>query len=894
MTARRASAGFAGYAATHVTWTCALEDPAAFDRATAGGKALGLARLVASGAPVPRGFVVLASAMDAVLAEDAPAAGGPWSDAAVRAEAARRASSIASVSMPTGFEDELRMRLAALGDGPLAVRSSGVEEDSRERSAAGQYESIVGVRGFDATLAAIRACWASVHSHRAAVYRARAGKAPFGARAAVIVQRLADADVSGVVFTRDPVRPRSRHLVVEAAPGAGGVVGGGSVQRWEIPREGGGAIVGGGGAATGALLDEPALRELARLALSAEKALGGAGESRGPLADARGADVEFAWSRASGFALLQLRPVTAPRPVRSRGRGIVWTQRFSGERWIEPITPFGWSIIGPALARFTDWRWASRRYLRGTGIARLHQGLPFFNVTVFRHLLVKTPWTPTPEFVLELFPPEEAAELRRRRWILPTPGFVLLVIAEALLRGRWRHHRFLWLTNPRDWRELAPQVESAARATDLRDPDRALDEIARLRPWIDRYVGVHLWSLLWANLFYQALGVFLERFGGRDLQLLRPALVVSGAAENVTVRANLAVEEIASAIASDAALAERVRSAPDGAAALAVLRAEPSPAGAAARVALSRVLDRFGRRARATWEVFSPRWRDEPELVVEMARASRMLRRTPDRDADPEGALRGANVPRGDAADREASLLASRAAAEATLDARVKGWRRVFLRWLLENARVFSQLRENQRFVFDELLLAVRDAALVLGQSLADRRRLSHARDVTLLSLDEAAALDSGALSAAEASRRIGTRRAEMEEWRLASPPEFLFEHAGDDARRTTARGAVLVGLGISPGIARGRVRVARSLDEASRLQPGEVLVAKAADPGWTPYFPSAAGLVTELGGLLSHAAVVAREYGLPAVANVADATRDLRDGDEVVLDGDAGTVRRV
>lgn len=842
-------------------WTCGLRDDAAGDRDRAGGKAAGLAKLVRAGLPVPDGFVVMAGAMDAVLGETAEAQ-GPWSEAAVRAEAARRGEAARTRPLPEGMLEEVRERLAALGDVAVAVRSSGVEEDARERSAAGQFDTFVGLRGADAVIEAVRACWASVHAQRAAVYRARTGRAPFGARAAVVVQRMAPADVSGVVFTRDPMRAGGRHLVIEAAPGGGGVVGGGSVQRWELAREDRsiGEIVGGGGGAAAPLLDEAALRELGRLALAGEAALGGP------------ADLEFAWSREGSFALLQLRPIAAPRAVRSPRRGIVWTQRFSGERWIEPVTPLGWSIIEPALARYTHWPWASRRYLRGTRIARLHAGVPFFNVTIFRHLLVKTPWTPTPEFVLELFPPEEAAELRRRRWILPTPGFVALVLAEVVLRGRWRGHRWLWLTNPRDWERLAPQLQAAARATDVREPGRALGEIDRLRPWIDRYVGVHLWSLLWANLFYQVLGVMLERFGGSALHALRPALVVGGAEENLTVRANLAVAELAEASRRDARLSELVHGAADARAALAALEADPSEAAAEMRAALARLLQRFGHRARSTWEVFSPRWRDEPEIVMEMIRASGSGTR---------------------AREREAELGAARANAEKTLDASLSGWRRRLVRRVLRHARVFSHLRENQRFVFDELLLAVRDAALVLGHELESKGTLARAGDVTLLELGEVRALSLGELSTHEAARRIGARRAELEAARASSPPAFLFEDA-DGPFRAAARGGLLVGLGISPGIARGRVRVARSLDEASRLQPGEVLVAKATDPAWTPYFPSASGLVTELGGLLSHAAVVAREYGLPAVANVADATRELRDGDEVAVDGDAGTVRRL
>ena len=857
-------------------WTCALRDDAAIDRVLAGGKAVGLAKLVRAGLPVPGGFVVLASAMDAVLDGVVPAA-GPWSDATVRTEAARLGDAARTRAFPAGLDDEIRRALAALAvpgsgsgsgseSGAVAVRSSAIDEDARERSAAGQFETITGVRGDTEVIAAVRACWASVHAHRVAVYRARTGKPPFGARAAVVVQNMAPADVSGVVFTRDPIRARGKHLVVEAAPGSGGVVGGGSVERWELGRgkSGDGAIgeiLGGGGAGT--LLDDSALRELGRLALAGEAALGVA------------ADLEFAWSKHDGFSLLQLRPVTAPRRVRARTRGIVWTQRFSGERWIEPVTPLGWSLIEPALARFTHWEWASRRYLRGTRIARLHAGLPFFNVTIFRHLLFKMPGTPTPEFVLEMFPPEEAAELRRRRWLFPTPGLVALVIAEACFRSRWRGHRWLWFTNPTDWERLATRILAEARATDLRRASGAdaLAEIARLRPWIDRYVGIHLWSLLWANLFYQVLGVLLERWGGRDLHVLRPALLVGGAGENFTVRANLAIAELAESAQRDAALAARLARVPDGAAALRELRADPSPAAASLRESLAKLLHDFGHRARSTWEVFSPRWRDEPELVIEMMRAS----------------LRAGARAR----EREESLRIARADAEATLTAKLRGVRGAIVARVLANARVFSHLRENQRFVFDELLLAVRDAALVLGDRLASDGLLVRATDVTHLTIDEARELHDGTLSAAEAQRRISARRAEIASARTAVPPTFLFEHE-DGRTRVAANGPVLVGLGISPGSARGRVRIARTLDDASRLQPGEVLVAKATDPGWTPYFPSAAGLVTELGGRLSHAAVVAREYGLPAVANVADATRLLCDGEEVVIDGDAGTVRRL
>jgi phosphohistidine swiveling domain-containing protein len=195
-------------------------------------------------------------------------------------------------------------------------------------------------------------------------------------------------------------------------------------------------------------------------------------------------------------------------------------------------------------------------------------------------------------------------------------------------------------------------------------------------------------------------------------------------------------------------------------------------------------------------------------------------------------------------------------------------------------------LRENQRFWFDRLLDSLQRVLRWLGADLVRQGHLEHPDQVALLTWPE---LQSAARGRPGDLGGWVTRRAvELEANRAEQPPVFL---VGDGPPPPPSGATRLQGLGVSAGRARGRVRIVRSPADADRLQPGEVLVAVAVDPGWTPLFSTAAAVVLELGSVLSHGAVVAREYELPAVANVDRVTQRLRDGQEVTVDGTRGTV---
>ena len=249
-------------------------------------------------------------------------------------------------------------------------------------------------------------------------------------------------------------------------------------------------------------------------------------------------------------------------------------------------------------------------------------------------------------------------------------------------------------------------------------------------------------------------------------------------------------------------------------------------------------LARHGHRSDASWEVFSTRWADHPERVLALAALARTAPEPPAAKAEEPPARLGPLV-------GQAVRL----------------------------TRAYLRLREEQRYHLERILHVLRGKFLDLGAPLPDPS------DVRFLRVDELA-LDPAAWPAI-----VARRRAEPVD---ADPPDFL---RGDEAIAIPAASGRLDGLGISPGVVTGRVRVLLRPEDGAALLPGEVLVTRSTDPAWTPLFSRASGLVVELGSLLSHGAVVAREYRLPAVANVRGATHTLATGTEVTIDGRSGTV---
>jgi len=528
-------------------------------------------------------------------------------------------------------------------------------------------------------------------------------------------------------------------------------------------------------------------------------------------------DIEWAIDERGDVFVLQSRPITSALP--ERGEEVLWTRRFFGERWTELATPMGWSVVQRALHDFVEYEKTSERYLGGAPPTKLHRGRPYFNVTVFRHLLFKLPGAPPPRFLLEFLPPSEERRWLRRRAASPGLRVYASILSETIKEKRWRRFRWNPLKNPEAWEDFERILYEELPG--LEDPDGdpmvQLDQANRL---LREYIKVHICSLLFANIFYQLAESALAPDLRSDL-LRCPS-------ENRTQQVNRDLFNVA--LGGD----------------------------------LNAFLSQHGHRASSSsWEIFSPRWRENPSAVERLIRPYR------------EGGLSDPNQL---AVEQEAR---SGLAIE-QLQRRSRTPAGFCLIRLVRLTRRYLQLREDQRYVFDRLLFAMKGILLRHGESLWGED------DQDYIAYLEESELSSG--KTPEVLLEMAKER--HQKWQefanAPPPPVFLSPEMGFEKDPSDPR---LRGLGISAGVHTGHVRILKSPEEADRLQPGDVLVASATDPGWTPLFLVAGAVVLELGSMLSHGAVLAREYGLPAVVNVPDVLRHLEEGQKITVDGTRGVV---
>lgn len=812
-----------------------MVDLLAQDAAEVGGKAMGLALLGTSGMPVPDAVVIPVRWFWRHLERcglDPRVPGGP--------DAAAIAAALPGTTLDPELAGALRVVGASLGP-RVAVRSSAVGEDAAGASHAGQYATLLGVRPGDDLEQAVVSCWASAFSGHVQVYReARAGRGSTVAGMAVVVQKMIEPRCAGVVFTINPSSGSWAEMTVEAAWGLGEAVVSGRVvpdfygvrRPRRLPR------------VVQRLVAHVRLEETTREVQSQDRQLIGVGsgveevpvpvelraqpklttdqvlrlcrlalrvEARAGLPQ----DIEWAMDDNGAFYVLQARPVTTAREVRPSGAQ-VWTRRFVGERWTEPATPLGWSLMGGLLDWFVDYPEVSRKYLGGGAATRLYRSAPYLNTTVFRHLAFKAPGARPPRFMLELLPPHEELDWLRRRAQMPDLRVYGAIFATTFKERRWRRFRWNPVRNPVHWDAYERLLDDAlvpmaspcqSRAEALARTDRCMD-LAR------EYIKVHVCSLLFANLWYEVAGAMLVSRGAGD-----PDLLLRPAAPTWTVQTAHALWALGAGKLSE----------PD-------------------------LLARFGHRSTSSWALFAVRWSEQPEMVRQLVEST---------------------VGGGDPLPPVLRAVAQADEAMAALSPD--------LRAVVGLTRRYLQLREDQRFHFDRLLACWKDAWVFLERE--------EGVELRFLDSAEADAFLGGTLSRGDVAERVARRKGEWSDevrrWAEGDgPPTFL---GGDGTAEPD--GARIQGLGISSGTAKGLVRVIRHLGEAHLLRPGEILVARATDPGWTPLFLRASGMVLELGGMLSHGAVVARELGLPAVVNVSDACRRLQTGQAVTIDGSRGRV---
>lgn len=797
-----------------------------------GGKAAGLGEMLQAGERVPGGFCVTT---DAYLASGSGSGG-----------------------MPDEMRDEIVGAYERLGRGAVAVRSSATAEDLPDASFAGQQDTFLDVVGTEGVLETIRDCWGSLWTDRAVHYREARGIAHDSVRMAVVVQRMVDAKVAGVLFTANPVTGRRTEMVVDAAPGPGTAVVDGSVtpdhyvlDEVRHAHEPGGC------------LNEAQLAELYRAGERLRERFGSP------------QDVEWAIDADGVLWLLQSRPITnlfplPPATDRPLPRAYLSGSAVQGV--LQPLTPMGmcvmnmagaamWNLAGLDVdpidgpAGFVDV--GGRMYIDMTGMARskiTRKNLP-------EQMKIQGPRVAAAvERVLEdpRFSPQPGLPFRVTTVVRIALRFGPAAVAgtaSTLARPAAARARMFRLAQRYERRTTAPAgLTTTGRLRFIEEASEA--SMGR------EFVGM-IWPLV--------VGMAASYIPTSLLQGVAASgeaeTVLRGMPHNVTTEMDLELWHLAQNARDHKEL---------------LLDAPPSElaaryhSGTLPDMGLDEFLEKYGRRAAAEIDVGVPRWGEDPTPVF--AAIAGYLRVT-----EPEQApdRRFAEA----AAEAEAKLeeLVRRARRNRPVRARLAGFS-------MRRARSLAGLREFPKFVWLHALGQMREQLLLAGAELSERGLLDRADDIMFLDLREAHVVAGGTDLRELIAGRRNTYERELR--RRHVPNVVLSDGTDPEAEAPASRPGegMLAGMAAAPGKATGPARVIHEPADA-RLEPGEILVAPSTDPGWTPLFLTAAGLVTETGSSVSHGPTVAREYGIPAVVSIPEATQLIRTGQQITVDGAAGTV---
>ncbi len=862
-----------------------------------GGKGARLAEMTQAGFPVPPAFCITLSAFGEFLRVSGVGAKVAAMGALDAAKCAEIREAVLRAEIPPRVAREIVAGYEALGRARVAVRSSAQAEDSASQSFAGQHDTLLDIAGDDALLHAVKVCWASLWSDRARTYRSSSEAGAI----AVVVQKMVHADAAGVLFTIDPVGGHPDRMVLEACLGLGeGLVAGRVTTdsflldaqsgdlverhvRYKVtmcaPVEAGkvGTVKVPPDRREAAAITDDQARELGRLALR--------------LRAHYGCDQDVEWAVRDGHVhLLQTRPITT-RPVRRDRstpyeapqservqRGTLWSRMDIGEIFTGVMSP-----LGTSFARYyqhhvhADCGRALGLLDKGDmslAMGYLH-GHVYLNVSYSAFLLGQSPPGRDQAQFTHRFTSEEVDLARYQNPFGQYPGGARLALSSAF----WTKYAVTELGSMRRRAErmVASRYEvfDRFRALDLSRMRRA-ELHAEMERGLDYFHDMHVGYMpFYINAFgfYGVLTKLCAAWLGDDGANLQNRLKAD--------MSNLRTVESAREVWK---LAQRARASERVLAILQTTPLEEIPAALLAddegarfwRGSFEPFLRANGTRGRQEMELTNPRWIDDPSYVFQMMRKYIQEGFSIDEVLQRRG--------------RE------RAGSSEDVLARLPFAKRHALRAMIKLYGACSEMREATRMSMITSIWVVRSLVYEVGRRLV--------AEGVLRSLDEVAFLDFAdvrAYLAGGAPLRDAFPRAKLDEARRAhhyylrqpEPPlSFVGEHDPNARLAPLDAEASLRGLGTSPGRFHGKARVVHDLTrQADEFEPGEILVTTFTDASWTPLFAIAGAVVTDIGSMLSHSSIVAREFNIPSVVNTKTATRSIRTGDVLVVDGDRGLV---
>ena len=767
----------------------------------------------------------------------------------------------AGFAVPAGFIVEPDLDVGALDDQtlarwvqeiggfPVAVRSSGAAEDLDEASFAGLYETYLRVNDVDTLRRRIADCRASVRHERLRAYLDRQGVDPTQASVTVLVQRLVEARVAGVGFSIDPITGIEEHALLEWCTGLGErLVSGHVAPSRAVLRLADGAVIKDAVGSDGATLSAAQTAELAAVLLRAQSFRG------------RPQDVEWAIDRDNKLWLLQSRAITAINWRTDVGQLTDADFRDGGVS-ARVCTPLMYSLYRNA---FQD---SMQNFWVGLGLLdprlqpawiSMHYGRVYWNVDAVKDRYANIPGYDERVFDTDLGINKDYGPAGPRR-TAATPRSIAraLPAAVALNRGSRRQlavvARFAasWPAVHALWQTRTRLVGQAGEATFTAELVQCLHS---LHPMTERTY----FTTIYHNASVQ--GDFKKTLQKLDAATgdTTPMIDLMGGLAAIS---HMALQH--------------------GILGLHQVALDHGFEGRQWQRALHNFLRKHGFHADTELDLTCPRWSETPERIRELIQAMIATATPP---ADPLVGI---------AAQRrrfDASLHALHRRVNRNVLHRLRFSRPIDRH--VDRMRRYLVAREQMREFSSQCYAIVRAYVVEAGRRFAADGRLARPADIFMLSIHEIADLAAGRATGADVADRIELRRAMHDGYRDISPPHEL---GGGIADGPTPRAAHptdgLLGLGCSPGVIEGVARVVSSPAEIGQLRRGDILVTRFTDPGWTAALGLVAAVVTEVGGLLSHAAVISREYGIPAVLNVAGATQALGSGTRIRVDGTSGTV---
>jgi phosphohistidine swiveling domain-containing protein len=862
-----------------MTFILSLDDPGA-TLDVVGGKGASLARLALAGLPVPEGFHLTTAAYRQFVAQ------GRLQDRILAAVSAARPNQPTTLdeasreigrlfgqsAVPEAIDTAIRRAYAGLGGGDLAVavRSSATAEDLPELSFAGQQDTFLNVSGSTAVLEAVKKCWASLWTARAIAYRLQNGVDQESVALAVVVQALVRAKAAGVMFTADPVSGRRGQVVINAAWGLGEAVVGGRVTPDTLTVEkASGRVLSRDTAdklvmtvrVEGGTLEQPVPEARRRAPVLDDAEAASLARLGAQIEQHYGMPMDIEWALAEGgFAILQARPLTAFPP--REGLASEWPLPGKGPFFRGSIVDFLPGPLSPLFATLGRDRYnAGEERLMEWFIGDRHARMTWLDI-INGYAYI-------------------SASLSVSAWLrvlLAVPRMLQIIRA---VDSRWRN-------------EAVPRyTETVARwqARPLFDVP-AGDLLHGAREVYDAAID-HL-TTLQAGLLGGAGGAEAICKAVYD-RLIRqtsdpdPVVLVRGY-DSAAIRAEKALFDLAQWLSGQAELAGHAARCPTQQLAAELSRPE-APAGVDA----------------GAWRELQTRWQAHLERHGAMIYTLDFGQRLPLDEPEPllETLKHYASGGLASPYDRQQRLAEQREAAVQSIMPRLKGVKRWLFATVLRWAQAFAPLREDSIAFIGHGYPQLRRMFKELGRRLVQAGAIERPDDIFWLTereVEEAAsALDR---SETLVARRVAIcqRQAEWRAQKRLSPPPVLSPKKGFSPGKMNmggfyGRGSygqaanLLKGFAASPGRVTAPACVLRGPEDFSQMQPGCVLVAEITTPAWTPLFAMAAAVVTDVGGPLSHGSIVAREYGIPAVMGTGEATRRIRSGQTITVDGAAGTV---